>query len=166
MNKKKNCTHATLLKKLVFAYFCAAVQHERAPRSSATAASMAAMAAAAAAARSKPSSGGVFHPSVAQHIYGGGGGGAPANGSLASSATAPYHPLLYPAFFSFKPAVPAFAPPVGESFFLLPIRLLHTGGIVLFGLVVSLNGAFFHRIIGSLIILETRSVVLNSSTSG
>ncbi|XP_023245725.1 nuclear receptor subfamily 2 group E member 1-like [Copidosoma floridanum] len=91
-----------------------AVQHERAPRN--TSAAMAAMAATRKVQhhhqhhhhhqpqqqhqQQQPSPSTALYPPVS-HVYHG-------------AATAPYHPLLYPAFFSFKPALPAF-PPIPES---------------------------------------------------
>ncbi|XP_011494535.1 PREDICTED: nuclear receptor subfamily 2 group F member 5-like [Ceratosolen solmsi marchali] len=81
----------------------AAVQHERAPRSAST--SMSVMAAS-----RKPSPASAvataasLYPS-ASHIYHG-----------AARAGAPYHPLLYPSFFSFKPAVPSFPSAMAAHF--------------------------------------------------
>ncbi|XP_031786355.1 photoreceptor-specific nuclear receptor isoform X2 [Nasonia vitripennis] len=81
-----------------------AVQHERAPRSATT--SMAAMTtmttmATMAAASRKPPAATALYPPASQHIY-----------QSTTAAGGPYHPLLYPTFFSFKPAVPAFPPAV------------------------------------------------------
>ncbi|XP_033212486.1 nuclear receptor subfamily 2 group E member 1-like [Belonocnema kinseyi] len=66
-----------------------AVQHERAPRSTSSLV---------AAARRTPSA---LYQGV-PHVY--------------HPGSAPYHPLLYPAFFSFKPAVPTFSPSVATHF--------------------------------------------------
>ena len=65
-----------------------AVQHERAPRSTSSLV---------AAARRTPSA---LYQGV-PHVY--------------HPGSAPYHPLLYPAFFSFKPIVPTFPPSIGKS---------------------------------------------------
>ncbi|KAG7212188.1 hypothetical protein KM043_012528 [Ampulex compressa] len=64
-----------------------AVQHERAPRSTSSLV---------AAARRVPSG---LYPGI-PHVY--------------HTAANPYHPLLYPALFPFKPTIPAFAPSVAH----------------------------------------------------
>ncbi|XP_046476655.1 nuclear receptor subfamily 2 group E member 1 isoform X1 [Neodiprion pinetum] len=67
-----------------------AVQHERAPRNVASFATTV---------RRVPSG---LHPGI-PHIY-------------HTATGAPYHPLIYPAFFPFKPTIPTFAPGVGIDF--------------------------------------------------
>lgn len=65
----------------------AAVQHERAPRSTSSLV---------AAARRGPSG---LYPGIPQVYH---------------AASNPYHPLLYPALFPFKPTMPAFPPSIGK----------------------------------------------------
>lgn len=74
-----------------------AVQHERAPRNTSSLV---------AAARRGPS---VLYPGI-PHVY--------------HAASNPYHPLLYPALFPFKPAMSAFTPSVGKRNNLLYCKLI------------------------------------------
>lgn len=83
----------------------AAVQHERAPRNTSSLV---------AAARRGPSG---LYPGI-PHVY--------------HAASNPYHPLLYPALFPFKPTMSAFTPSVGKQRSQFPTKTKLLKYVILF----------------------------------